>query len=167
MRANQATYPAVVLQVIMAAEVGSIDDQTVVTDVTVVADVRVNHKHSVAADVGFVAELVGTTVDSSADAKNISLAYADLGDGLTVIAEVLGRSANDHVGKELVVGADDNIINYGNAIVQNTTRTDLNLRSNDTKRPNGGIVGYLGGGINAGKRMDFRHFPGFPKYCGY
>ena len=152
---------------IVSAQIGTVDYQTVVTNITVVADVRVNHEHSVAADAGLVAKLSGTAVDSGAGTEDVGIAYADFGDSLTIISKILRGSANHNVGEELVVGANNNIIHNGYAVVQNTSGADFDLRSNYTKRTNQRIVGYLGSGIDTSKRMDFRHFLQLPKYYGH
>ena len=80
-----------------------------------------------------------------------------------VKGEVLGRVANGDVGKELVIGPDDDIIGDGYAVVQDATGTDLNLGANDTERTNDCVVGNLGGGVDTSKGMDFGHFLRFPQ----
>ena len=166
MRSNDSAYTGVVLQVIVAAQIGTIDYQTVVTDITVMSNVSVDHEHSVITDSRFVSKFVGPTIDGGAGAEDVGIAYADFSHSLSIISKVLRGSANDDVGEELVVRANNNIINNSYAVVQNTSGADLDLRSNDTKRTNRGVVGYLGSGINTSKRMDFRHFLQLPKYYG-
>jgi len=140
----------------VSAQVATINHQTVITNITVVAYVRVNHKHAVAANSRFIAKLIRTTVDGSTGPENITIANANLG-YTVMVGQVLGRGANNHVGEKLIVPAYNNVVDNGYTVVQNTTRTNSYLRPYYTERPYGCIISYLGGGINTSKGVDFWH----------
>ena len=154
MRTDNATEAGVGLQMVVASQIGAVDYQAVVTYVAVVGDMSVNHEQAIVSNACFVAELMRTSVDGGTFTKDITVSDADF--AYTVgISEILGRTANNDVGEELIIGSNNDVPGNGYVIVQPTTRADANLRADDTEGANESIVGNFGGWINRSKGAYF------------
>ena len=134
MRTNNPAYPGVVLQVVVATNVAPINDQAAVTNITIVAYVSVNHKHTVATDSGLVTEFIRTTVDGDSSSEDIIVTNADLGQAI-IVREVLRRRAYDDIGEEFIIGAYNNVTGKGDTIVQHAAGADLYLWAYYAERP--------------------------------
>ena len=131
----------------MAAEQNSVDQNHVVKDPAIVSDMTVRHEKIVITDTGDSVFFLGTPIDGDAFAKAIVIADYDFGIGI-LPADVL-RVAPDHgIRPEAVVAADRGATNDHDMAFQICAIAKCDVRTNDAERPDHNAVSNPGGRIN-------------------
>ena len=140
----------------MAGQRGVVDQDAVVADHAVVADMYIGHQQVVTADGGFAAILHGATVDGHAFANHIVIADHQPG-GLALVLEVRGILA--HRGKlvDLVVLADHGRPLEHDMRTDHGTLADFHIGPDDRPRADLDIRSQLGRRIDDGARVDQTH----------
>ena len=139
---------------IVASQIRAINYQTVVAYIAIVGYMGVDHEQAIVADLGEVAEFIRTAVYGNTFTKDIIISNTHFAQPI-VISQVLGRSAHNDIGEELIIGARNNVATNSYIVVQHASWSNANLWTYDAERADENIVGNLCGWINASKRAYF------------
>ena len=136
---NRTGKRRMMIDVNVTAQQSAVADDHVVCNSAIVSDVYAAHEVTIAADSRVSIFFGRRAIDRDAFADNVSVSDNDLRFVATV-AGILGRTANDCVGRDNVVFADLHIAIDRDVVHQNGSATDFCFGTDDTEVADFNIV---------------------------
>ncbi len=140
----------------MTAEGRVIDEDHIVADDTVVANMRIRHEESALAHARLAAALDGADVHGHAFANDAALADLERR-RLAAVADILRRRSERREWKYRTAAAERGVAGDVNMGMQRAARTDRHVRPHNAVRPDRDIVADDGSILYSRRWIDLTH----------
>ena len=143
MDCHTSAQGCIVLYMNVSAEHDGIGHDDAVFDFAVVSYVRAGHQIALVTNAGDAVFFFGASIDRHRFAKDVAIPDDDLR-RRALVAEVLGFTADDAAGKEVILTSDGRMSGDRHMAFQTCATPDLGMRANNTKRPNPNFIVEFG-----------------------